>query len=126
MVSVDSLPPYRALSYTWGDTKDRRQISLNRQSFHVNQNLYAALQRLRHERQRQLYWIDMLCIDQANIEEQSQQVRFMSDIHTKAVEVDFWLADTAYDSAEGGDVGSAIPFMTKVTTAQANFFRIRT
>jgi hypothetical protein len=37
---------YQALSYTWGDAKDTRQITLNDQPFQATKNLESALRQL--------------------------------------------------------------------------------
>ncbi|KAF2622323.1 HET-domain-containing protein [Macroventuria anomochaeta] len=99
-VSLDDHPHYRALSYTWGDTRHKRHISLNGNLFVVNQDLHAALRRLRHEQKWQTYWIDMLCINQADFDERSEQVVLMPKIYSKAKQVVFWLADTTNDTTD--------------------------
>lgn len=45
------------------------------------------------------FWIDALCIDQANLEEKSHQVAFMSQIYSSAIFVYTWLGPKADDSA---------------------------
>jgi hypothetical protein len=103
-LSLDEGPAYRALSYTWGVTKHKKHIYLNGKSFLINRNLYDALKRLRSEQYRQTYWIDMLCIDQKDANERSEQVELMPDIYTKAKNTIFWLADTENDTIDGRNV----------------------
>ncbi len=42
-VSLAQKPNYEALSYTWGDSADQRQINLNDKPFAVTENLWTAL-----------------------------------------------------------------------------------
>jgi len=93
--SVDNLPEYYSLSYAWGDRTDPRQIFLNGVSFNVTRNLEASLRRLRHPTKSQLFWIDMLCINQECVEERTHQVNLMELIYSRAREVFLWLGDYA-------------------------------
>src|ERR1700722_6926641 len=47
VVSLDTRPVYKALSYTWGDPNDTVPITLNGHRFAVTRNLKKALQSLR-------------------------------------------------------------------------------
>jgi hypothetical protein len=68
---------YEALSYVWGSTELVECITLNQKRHWITDNLYSALQCLRlHDRDRYL-WIDAICIDQSNKEEQGSQVQQM-------------------------------------------------
>jgi Heterokaryon incompatibility protein (HET) len=60
-------PPYIALSYTWGSTREQQEISLDGGSFSVRQNLWDFLQVANtHHRNEEgdlpLLWIDQICI----------------------------------------------------------------
>lgn len=92
---LDNLPEYECLSYTWGDRTDPRQIILNGVSFDVTRNLEAALRRLRHPIKSRLFWIDMICIDQKNVEERTHQVNLMQIIYSGCRECLVWLGDYA-------------------------------
>ena len=82
---------YEALSYVWGSTELVECIILNRKRHWITDNLYSALQYLRlHDRDRYL-WIDAICINQADKEEQGWQVQQMGKIFGLAEEVLFWL-----------------------------------
>ncbi|ETS07232.1 HET-domain-containing protein [Trichoderma reesei RUT C-30] len=83
-VSLRSDPPpkYEALSYTWGDENDRREIAVNGYIVDVTVNLYSALRRLRLENETRVLWIDALCINQTDLDERSQQVQLMRNIYT--------------------------------------------
>jgi hypothetical protein len=91
--------PYTALSYTWGtpyevlrsewgDPNLTKRIFANGLEFTVQWNLHSALTHLRavksNEMFSRLFWIDAICIDQSEIGERNQQVRFMKDVYTNA------------------------------------------
>jgi hypothetical protein len=83
--------PYEALSYVWGSAELVECIILDQKRHWITDNLYSALQCLRlHDRDRYL-WIDAICIDQANKEEQGSQVQQMGKIFSSAEGVLFWL-----------------------------------
>jgi hypothetical protein len=93
-------PPYKGLSYVWGDAKVTSAIALNGVTVEHTSNLIAALHRL-----RQLgggttthYWIDAICINQQDNDEKSRQVRLMGEIYGNAVETVAWLGPEADDS----------------------------
>ncbi|KAJ9606843.1 hypothetical protein H2200_008853 [Cladophialophora chaetospira] len=97
---LDHSPPYKALSYTWGDAKDgSRSISIDSKSFDVRNNLWHALIRLHSEvTVSQLLWVDAICINQANIKERNHQVSNMRSIFEKATQVIIWLGTESNDS----------------------------
>jgi hypothetical protein len=91
---------YEALSYTWGGDKKPCSITIKEQNLDVTTNLYAALLRLRDRSLERILWIDAICINQKNPEEQGQQVQLMAMIYSKAHRVLVWLGETA-DNIEG-------------------------
>lgn len=100
-----SAPSYIALSYTWGDPTQTRNIWVNGQPLLVRENLYLALETL----SRQIvipyssvivyFWIDFICINQGNVHERSHQVGLMSQIFTGASRTIAWLGPPADDSS---------------------------
>lgn len=82
---------YEALSYTWGSSELVECVTLNRKEFWITDNLYAALKYLRRSDRDRILWIDAICINQNDKEEQSQQVQQMRDIYENANKVLFWL-----------------------------------
>jgi hypothetical protein len=86
-----SSPPYQALSYCWGESKDTTELTNNGKSFAVTKNLYAALHQLRQKEQSILVWADAICINQNNIAERNQQIVVMDMIYRNAVQVVIWL-----------------------------------
>ncbi|KAK1750076.1 heterokaryon incompatibility protein-domain-containing protein [Echria macrotheca] len=91
-------PPYRALSYTWGDEPPIHRIDINYQPFYIRPNLFHALQRLRSPTEAVFLWIDSLCINQSDDAEKSAQVRRMAEIYKKAESVWIWLGEESWES----------------------------
>lgn len=90
-------PSYIALSYLWGDPKPTGKIQLGE---HLNMTHVHPL----HENLLQFlickwkqndfnlfFWTDSLCLNQADIDEKSQQVPRMRKIYEGAQEVSVWL-----------------------------------
>ncbi|ERF69908.1 hypothetical protein EPUS_05452 [Endocarpon pusillum Z07020] len=91
--SFDGKPMYDALSYVWGDAKNRRPIQLNDQLFEVTENLWVALRRLRNHAIRRVLWIDAICINQTDNNEKSQQVAMMGEIYSNCQNTIIWLGE---------------------------------
>lgn len=92
---------YEALSYTWGSPGTSRSITCNGCHASVSENLFHALHQLRRPEKEVTFWIDQLCINQADIEERSSQVALMGDIYFKAARVIVWLGPEDADSKVG-------------------------
>ncbi|EWG38414.1 hypothetical protein FVEG_14888 [Fusarium verticillioides 7600] len=96
-----------ALSYVWGYPKRKEEeppylITVDGVAFEVGPNLYFALTQLsRSARIRQGFkvWIDAICINQADIDERSQQVTRMRDIYQSAWQVLIWLGPEEHESS---------------------------
>ena len=112
---IDDLPPYIALSYTWGDPNDTVPVLCNGRIIDVTRNLKEALWQFREDRKRLVrqrsstmsrgklvrFWIDAICINQKNNKEKSFQVGLMKKIYQGACHVFAWLgpADKSSDLA---------------------------
>jgi hypothetical protein len=85
---------YTCLSYVWGP-KNRNEylfpILVNGKTFHVRPNLKRFLHIARRKYSERRFWIDAICIDQANTPERNQQVQQMGRIYSEAKEVIAWL-----------------------------------
>ncbi|KAN0103385.1 HET domain containing protein [Hyaloscypha variabilis] len=79
-------PPYKALSYCWGDPSNKLPISVNQRTVNVNLNLHAALARLSSDGVK-FIWVDALCINQDDKEERSIQIGRMSAIYKQADQI---------------------------------------
>jgi Heterokaryon incompatibility protein (HET) len=96
---------YEAISYFWGDRKQTQTILINGKNFFVTSNLESALRHLRHGEQGQplRFWIDAICINQADTHERSEQVRQMFHIYNRAERVIVWLGNATSDSNKALD-----------------------
>jgi hypothetical protein len=101
--------PYEAISYVWGSSKTKREITINGTRISITENLHAALTALRHPpvrddsnqpgseailSQRQpvrRLWADAICINQGDLAERVSQVEMMSLIYAGATRVLSWL-----------------------------------
>src|SRR3569833_237384 len=105
--SLEDNPSFEALSYVWGDEKDRANITLQDESTSVTVNLKLALQHLRHSDRPRVVWADALCINQEDDVERASQVALMGDIYRGAAGVVAWLgeasplSDAAIDAFRG-------------------------
>jgi len=90
-VSLDDYPNYKAISYVWGDMSQRFSIKVDGEPLSLTLNLYTALRRLRSPESTLVLWTDAVCINQSDLNERSQQVRFMGEIYSRAEEVMIWL-----------------------------------
>ena len=89
-------PTFEALSYAWGDSRDRVKIFCQNKPLLVTRNLAAALRELRGQSvfQRRLpLWIDAICINQDDVREKNHQVAMMKDIYSAAKRVIVWLGE---------------------------------
>ncbi|KAH8757088.1 heterokaryon incompatibility protein-domain-containing protein, partial [Hyaloscypha finlandica] len=84
---------YEALSYVWGDTSETLPIWVDNNQFPVTVNLHAALLRLRDHSFERIIWIDAICINQKNPQEQGHQVQLMAKIYSNAYRVIVWLGE---------------------------------
>lgn len=91
-------PQFVALSYVWGNLKNRRVIVVENSPVFVTDNLYDAMMALRPVDNCLVIWIDFLCIDQASDQEKSWQVELMKDIYRGATQVFAWLGRADSDS----------------------------
>jgi hypothetical protein len=85
------LLPYEAISYVWGDTLNKVEITCNGKSLKITHNLREALHRLRYEDQPRYIWADAVCINQDDVSERSHQVSLMRLIYKSAQKVVVYL-----------------------------------
>lgn len=99
-VNLQDQPPYCALSYYWGAPGITKPIWINGEEVQVRKTLYKFLKSLLHQFGPLTVWLDVICINQRNLTEQSAQVTMMGDIYKLATCVYAWLgagdADTDY------------------------------
>lgn len=89
---TDKLPPYNALSYTWGPEVPVDTVYVNGESTTIRKNLSDfLLEALKPNHALYWMWIDQLCIDQDSVTERNHQVRQMARIYSEAADVIVWL-----------------------------------
>ncbi|KAK4935364.1 hypothetical protein LTR10_023568 [Elasticomyces elasticus] len=109
------LNQYDALSYVWGDPKMQKSISIEGHPLMITESLNSALRHMRKlvikNRQQSTdtlrwsyWWIDQICINQAEIEERSNQVSLMRRVYKKATTVQVWLGDAIEGSTTAMEV----------------------
>lgn len=83
--------PYEALSYTWGDVQKTHQILVDNSEMLVTENLHTALEHLVVPGETRFLWIDAICINQGDHQEQGHQVGQMRLVYKNAERVLIWL-----------------------------------
>lgn len=92
---------YVALSYTWGDPNETRDILLNGDRMKVGRNLESTLRVLRDKQPIRIgckVWIDARSINQQDVGERGQEVKRMHRIYRDAWAVIVWLGSEADES----------------------------
>jgi hypothetical protein len=84
-------PPYRALSYMWGEQKSFENILVNNEAFKITETLHCFLKLYAARHPAEYIWIDQICIAQDTINERTAQVKLMSEIFKGSVEVMIWI-----------------------------------
>ncbi|KAJ5030042.1 heterokaryon incompatibility protein-domain-containing protein [Bipolaris maydis] len=120
---------FAALSYVWGDQKNKQTIVLNGHEISVTANLEAALRMFQSGcefNDKFKLWVDALCINQDDLEERSAQIKMMRDIYGSAWSVISWLGEESSSSsaaiqlvrdlAEIKASGSIVEFATQLDT----------
>ncbi|KAK4194085.1 heterokaryon incompatibility protein-domain-containing protein [Triangularia verruculosa] len=103
--SIDQPTPYHAISYAWGDPHGEpaylevfcSDVSDALGQLPITSSLDCALRHFRELSAGSVrtLWIDQICINQADNEEKSQQVRIMGRIYSSAEQVHVWLGPAA-------------------------------
>ncbi|KAL8866973.1 MAG: hypothetical protein Q9174_005961, partial [Haloplaca sp. 1 TL-2023] len=104
--SLWHLPPYEALSYTWGNTDNQEYVyvadpanpSQTSSWLRVRANLANALRHLRYPDRQRTLWVDAISINQADIHERGRQVKRMSQIYPSSDSVIIWIGPESEDS----------------------------
>ena len=104
---------YTTISYVWGEPKFPCKVFCtdsdnNIGVLRVTENLHAALQKIRQVDQPMTVWADAICINQADLDERSQQVLLMQKIYSESLRLIIWLG-------ENGDLyGAAFDYISYV------------
>lgn len=102
---------YEALSYEWGAPSPLLPIFVNGVKIVVRTNLFWALRNLRLKEQVRVLWIDVLCINQRDVIERSDQVARMGQIYSRANRCIAWIGRERIFDPEGGQISDCGPAM---------------
>lgn len=114
---IEQAPAFEALSYTWGqkiehrigcDDAEGNDLRAVGHYLSIHESLWLALQRLRHETEERVLWIDAICISQTNKDERNDQVLLMRKLFHAAESVIIWLGEESHDSSAAFDLISRI------------------
>lgn len=125
-----SIPKYAALSYSWGSDLCNGRLylvlqdgvtaiterdtwgSTARYAFRIpiRNNLFRALLRLRRADKPVSLWVDVVCINQNNLVEKTEQLEQLIQIYRKAENVCIWLGE----SDNEGRSDKAMDFITSI------------
>ena len=116
-VPLKDLPvSYTALSYVWGDPTIVSKVYCS--ASHVlglTASAQSMLRQMVEGGTSDYFWIDLLCINQADNDEKAGQVRMMGDIFGSADHVAAWLGEPSPDSYQ------AIQFVLTLRKAFAGY-----
>jgi hypothetical protein len=65
--SLDNIPEYFALSYTWGNSSLSDKICIDGRVLGITQNCADALRRMLKGKFKRMIWVDSICINQAGM-----------------------------------------------------------
>jgi hypothetical protein len=86
---------YEALSYTWGPPPDTHPLTVDDVEIEIRENLYWALKYLRSTTSTRRLWVDAICIDQDDEnDEKTEQMPLMGDVYENATRTIAWLGRT--------------------------------
>jgi hypothetical protein len=92
-VSISDAPPYKALSYAWGEGSESVSVPTKYGSCRVSDTLKRFFEQAveTKEDSQAYYWVDAICIDQSNVTERNEQVLRMKEIYEAAERIVVWL-----------------------------------
>jgi hypothetical protein len=76
-IDLNTYPPFKALSYVWGDSAERSPFNCSLKQIFLTVSLSDALRRFRLPNKDLHNWADGICIHQQDIAERNHQVRLM-------------------------------------------------
>lgn len=122
-VSLDDEPNFTALSYTWDNQSCDNDIDIldsgsrGKHQLKVSRNVLEALPYLAAHKPNQSWWIDAICINQADTAEKSSQIPLMGRVYTSAGGVTVWLGKP--NSSLQGAI-DAIPPLLRLETEEGD------
>ena len=95
---------YNAISYCAGDPNDCVAVESNGHSFNIFRSLYLALKQLRSLDTDVLFWLDQICINQADTNERNEQVLLIGDVYSHARTTYAWIGEAIEDTEPAFDL----------------------
>ena len=74
-LSQEPKPEYETISYTWGESTERKTIIVDNFRLEVPVSAERAIRRMRLRDRSRVLWIDAICVNQADTNEKNHQVR---------------------------------------------------
>lgn len=102
-LSDGEIPPWKALSYRWGEDIPELNVKLDGRVVLVRRSLHTFLRQMSIEKRWNWFFVDALCINQINKAEKTHQVSLMSTIFRNAEEVMAWIMHEPANN--GGEEG---------------------
>jgi hypothetical protein len=104
----NDLPPWKALSYRWGEDEPECVVYLGDHPMPVRKILYGFIAQMAAEERRDWFFIDAICINQENESEKPSQVTQMGEIYRRAKGVVIWIVYEPYHYEDNAlDTGQA-------------------
>ena len=122
--TIDGVPRYLNASgqaldsnhaYNEGEGVTRLFLEIDGITYRVSRNVHDMVSRLIEGGTEERFWIDSLCINQADLAERSAQVHIMGDIYRSATNVFVWLG--------GDELGEAETIISMCQTMSAEFMQ---
>jgi hypothetical protein len=89
--AFDSAPAYAAISYTWDGQPSDQNLLIEKSNLKVIKNITFFLSHLVQKAKSTYFWIDGICINQADNGEKAIQVPLMREIYSQCQECLIWL-----------------------------------
>ena len=99
--SLHKPPPYKTISYAWGDAHHTGCILVGDLELTVPSSLELCLRYLRSNETELALWTDAICIDQTNLSERALQVMQMGYIYWNCTSMYIWLGEPGPVSQSG-------------------------
>ena len=109
--SLEALPPYYALSYTWGDPSKTQAAIFNGIAVQITENLADFLRYRRRDLPDKIdtLWIDAICINQKDNGEKNIQLLLMRQVYENANRTIVWLGAEKEECEKGLELIDKIP-----------------
>ena len=98
VADLELCPVFECLSYTWGASVNTSDINVNGSPIAIRTNLHKFLLKLRKTNKTRTFWVDALCISQADLDEKAHQVAMIGRIFRQASCVLVWVGEAANGS----------------------------